>query len=569
MKKDAKNSMIMGKKSTTGITLVALVVTIVVLLILAGITITYVMGDNSIFKQAQNAKTQTEKAKAKERLETVFSSLHIEKYGQKLNIEDLDRRITEEINKMDGEEIGDDKKEVIVDGYRFQIDRTVPKIEEELGEADGIVITANVNGSDIWFKEGATIDVTVTGKIKTYSGGEITTLSATKGGEAISGFEIDNDGKYTISNITESTTIVINAEDSNHKTNTRTIPITIKIDSVLPTVDTVTASAKKMEITFSATGTDKESRIKQFNYSITPEDGFEAGEDKGTFKQGETVTILTKKETTYTISIIAEDYAGNKSEAKEKQVTTTDGLTVEEAKQLVTSMSAFKENIGKKVAYKSGETWQIFYYDEDGDFGPENTLYLKKQSAYPSDDERGPLTLSSKNAEDDPAVLMMKRMNPQWSDSYCSSSFDYSSEKGALWLCDPQIWNSKRNETYSSFAIGAPGIEMYVKAYNAWLETEGSEDRLVCEIGNKYGYYLGTNGIYSGDKCSTVVGDLQPGPLNMFSNYFWIASPTGLTNALESVWGTGLFYTQSGFKYIVSNGVTQNSYYAPIVPLDL
>ena len=45
-----------------GITLVALVVTIVVLLILAGITITYVMGDNSIFKKAQEAKNKTEEA---------------------------------------------------------------------------------------------------------------------------------------------------------------------------------------------------------------------------------------------------------------------------------------------------------------------------------------------------------------------------------------------------------------------------------------------------------------------------------------------------------------------------
>ena len=45
-----------------GITLVALVVTIVVLLILAGITISYIMRDNSIFKLAQDAKNKTEEA---------------------------------------------------------------------------------------------------------------------------------------------------------------------------------------------------------------------------------------------------------------------------------------------------------------------------------------------------------------------------------------------------------------------------------------------------------------------------------------------------------------------------
>lgn len=49
-------------KKQNGITLVALVVTIVVLLILAGITLTYVLGDNSIFKLAQDAKNKTEEA---------------------------------------------------------------------------------------------------------------------------------------------------------------------------------------------------------------------------------------------------------------------------------------------------------------------------------------------------------------------------------------------------------------------------------------------------------------------------------------------------------------------------
>ena len=56
---------------TAGITLIALVVTIVVLLILAGITITYVMGDNSIFQQAFDAKTKTEIAKLRERIEVI------------------------------------------------------------------------------------------------------------------------------------------------------------------------------------------------------------------------------------------------------------------------------------------------------------------------------------------------------------------------------------------------------------------------------------------------------------------------------------------------------------------
>ncbi|MCI9087904.1 MAG: type II secretion system protein [Clostridia bacterium] len=49
-------------KNSTGITLVALVVTIVVLLILAGITIIYAIGENSIFKKTQDTKDKTDQA---------------------------------------------------------------------------------------------------------------------------------------------------------------------------------------------------------------------------------------------------------------------------------------------------------------------------------------------------------------------------------------------------------------------------------------------------------------------------------------------------------------------------
>ena len=50
-----------------GITLIALVITIIVLLILAGVSIAMLTGQNGILTQAQNASTQTEIAEAKEK----------------------------------------------------------------------------------------------------------------------------------------------------------------------------------------------------------------------------------------------------------------------------------------------------------------------------------------------------------------------------------------------------------------------------------------------------------------------------------------------------------------------
>ena len=61
--KKLKEELKYGKK---GITLISLVVTIVVLLILAGISISMLVGDNGIISQAQKAKEQTEQAQKDE-----------------------------------------------------------------------------------------------------------------------------------------------------------------------------------------------------------------------------------------------------------------------------------------------------------------------------------------------------------------------------------------------------------------------------------------------------------------------------------------------------------------------
>ena len=60
-----------SKSSQRGITLIALVVTIIVLLILAGITLSMITGDNGIIKQAKGAKQQTEIQGYKEELELI------------------------------------------------------------------------------------------------------------------------------------------------------------------------------------------------------------------------------------------------------------------------------------------------------------------------------------------------------------------------------------------------------------------------------------------------------------------------------------------------------------------
>ena len=84
-------------KNNKGITLVALVVTIVVLLILAGVSINLVLGDNGIVKKAQDAKTKS--AEASENDLKGMNSL-IEQMESTLNGESSDNKEDDGLGKL-------------------------------------------------------------------------------------------------------------------------------------------------------------------------------------------------------------------------------------------------------------------------------------------------------------------------------------------------------------------------------------------------------------------------------------------------------------------------------------
>lgn len=66
-------------KSKQGITLIALVVTIVVLLILAGVTITVLFGENGMLKTAQNSSLQTKLAELEEKANIAYADFNTKK----------------------------------------------------------------------------------------------------------------------------------------------------------------------------------------------------------------------------------------------------------------------------------------------------------------------------------------------------------------------------------------------------------------------------------------------------------------------------------------------------------
>ena len=74
-------------RNNKGITLIALVITIIVLLILAGVSIAMLTGDNGILTQAGNAQKETTKAEAEEAVKLALNTIMTNKAASDAGVE--------------------------------------------------------------------------------------------------------------------------------------------------------------------------------------------------------------------------------------------------------------------------------------------------------------------------------------------------------------------------------------------------------------------------------------------------------------------------------------------------
>ena len=163
-----------------GITLIALVITIIVLLILAGVTIATLTGDNGILTKAQNAKEKNAQKTVEEQINLAVQASRINE-GLVINKEILEQELTNngiEITKSENDELPWTVKK---DGYVYTISEN-----GEIKEKEGIAITTGdieiLKGSTKGKKVSAQILSGETGTIKWEHTGNIT-LSATEGNE--------------------------------------------------------------------------------------------------------------------------------------------------------------------------------------------------------------------------------------------------------------------------------------------------------------------------------------------------------------------------------------------------
>ena len=309
-----KQNLKTGKKSKDGITLIALVITIIILLILVGITIATLTGENKIMGKAQSAKIQSEKASIKEQIElAVVTSRINDNLDASIDITILET----ELKKINGLNIeskgeGDDLPwTVTAKEFRFQI-----KEDGTIEEVNGISLSAT--------------------KLKIITG-ETETINATltEGATGTITWESSNDSLVTVNNG------IVTAVG-----NSGTATIKAKCGSYEATCE-VTIVQKVTRITLSASSTTvKEENTLQLTVETEPSSG-----------EIEKIEFSSSKESVATVSnsgVVTGVAVGNTTitaTGKSSGVTGTINITVAEGVKAPTSWVKTKKTDSSWYSY--------------------------------------------------------------------------------------------------------------------------------------------------------------------------------------------------------------------------
>ena len=420
------------KEKNKGITLIALVITIIVLLILAAVTINALSGDNGILKRATEAKQKTRRADALEKIRLAVMTATTNGVGE-ANPDDLKAELEKAGATV--KTTGELPWEVTLDGYMFRINENL-----SIDEISGVGISKKelklLNGAS----EALTATVTegVTGTIKWESSNPSVAT-------------VEN-GKVTAVGTSGTATITVKVDGTDYS-DTCTVSIVQKVTAISAENLTVGKNGTgKIKVTTTPSGLVEDLTYTSgaTNIATVARDGTVTGVAEGTA----TITIKGKVST---------------------NVSTTCTVTVTKARVNLTAeqIAANKEKYYGKVAEnytQGGLTYRIFYVDTENKFGDgANTVYLKA-------DYKTSTTLTDYTSYN-PAgndLEVYKRMNPLWSaqrGSIAPASWN-NNERAAGWLCSPSQWETYVDNTKATYAIGGPSAEMYVASYNDVPHTE-------------------------------------------------------------------------------------------------
>ena len=114
------------KHNIKGITLIALIITIIILLILAGISISALTKENGLWTQANNAKDKSKKSQVEEEVKLAVMTLQIEASQKEMTQEEKRKFLEDELKKQETDSTVDIRGKGFLanySGYEVKIDK--------------------------------------------------------------------------------------------------------------------------------------------------------------------------------------------------------------------------------------------------------------------------------------------------------------------------------------------------------------------------------------------------------------------------------------------------------------
>ena len=559
-------SIIKFPTSNSAITLIALIITIIVLLILAGVTLNMVMGENGLFGKANNAKNKTEVAQYEEELRMCVLELQTDAAtnGTTFNMETIKNKFVEKVKELENTteiEFPTTESETRLDGtykgYEFYID---DKFAAHIGDkATGIILTTSIEPKG-WTNQNVTATIT----IKSNNG--INKVEPDEGSK--------NGNEYIITkeNITENTSFEYTVTDGQGNTQTKTVEINT-IDKNAPADFTIAAENTEEGLKITGETTDTESGIDKYEYYVK-----KSADSDYTKYDSNPITGLASG--TYSVYAIAYDKAGNKKQS----TNTVENVKVSASYSNVTAAMVASEPskyYGLKVTNYTSQNgqndWRIFYSDGTqiflitGDYinttetnrinsatGMTTSGYNAYWSSVPAFQTVNSTTLTRFKATE---YTLQSGIN----NSQCVST-----------LLNDNNWSSyKDSGSKAEKAIGSPTVEMWMDSWNARYPGDKVYRKASTSTSNP-GYYVGTSqnpSTYYIDSSVMSAGynnKLYYPDTSSYNgtNGYWLASPSAgnSDNVLYVYCGRDVGYNYYRDRYLgvrpvvsLNSGITVNA----------
>ena len=251
-------------KNKKGITLIALVITIIVLLILAGVVINLTLGENGILNKASEAGEAYRKAAAKEKVELILADFAANRaIGDTKTLEEYLNEQKEQGKLEEVTNNGDGTITVEVDGYEITIREEDLKIIEIGGAKGGI----KPEGEAVVITEGKVayggkVEIKVTARI---GEGTILSITPTNGATEKDNTPVSGASVEKIYEVKKNGTYNFTIEGSNGKTKT----VSVKVSNIdMPEVTASITEIKAKKFTISVSTTYPEGTVKEYKYYV-------------------------------------------------------------------------------------------------------------------------------------------------------------------------------------------------------------------------------------------------------------------------------------------------------------